>query len=836
MALLTQRERQALAAMMDQHSGYFGLMEKYLEDFIHEGVKEGRFTQQQADEDLELALERSYALNNLSQYLSYCQAIEVLEKARAQARGNGTFYYRLSVALMHCGRLQEALKTALQGIEEEPSYPWSRLQAAKLLAHFGRNQEALAQIDAGLKLVPRDYEFTALTKEILSGASLTTMAGHHIDPKADEELHSGEGRVDEQMEKIFATNCILVDEAALERIHRELPLTDWRQDHYFVAASLALTEKHTVAVLFRMNEAGLSHMALPLLQQLCNVLRHLPPSWKHQPEEITAVWVDQDATLTLVCQVNKDQCTTTAIPAARWNRILLTLPEGLTESERAHFTVLRELAAKENYAAIAAYLPSIEEKDLTPALAGEIAQAFINWGELGEYDKFRQSLTWLDRVREKGAQDFRWNLRYGNALFCLDRETEAFPYLEKARQLAPNDTDVLDLTGACLSSIAFPRPGVCFAERCRLAWQRLRQAEAALPAARADNAHELLTALRTALRDIDPGWQYSAVLDPSAQHCELVISPSSRAQIFSLLTFLRSRPQDWPTRLELKAGIPARTSFAPLEIDQGRALDPQLLTAWFEEKEDGWWLYLYDDELSTISPEESDEIFPALRLLACRAVSECVVDQFIARFVIARSIDEKAQTFPFPEVAERFHRLVPASADWTYEKSIEQTYSYWEKPAEDPHNCDMYCDVGEGEEHCVQLLNEYFRNVGDEEANLRTQGTVGGFFFFRAADEKTAKKVRKDWIAQLSKQLSAVASSTPGIAACAVTGWAVGEKYCYVDVLAWDAKPTYAAAAQFFQQEPALIEAGFHCWQRRAGSVLFLDPEREAAVAASRAP
>lgn len=39
------------------------------------------------------------------------------------AQGCGAWYYRYSVALMYCGRLEEARRYAEAGTREEPDYP-----------------------------------------------------------------------------------------------------------------------------------------------------------------------------------------------------------------------------------------------------------------------------------------------------------------------------------------------------------------------------------------------------------------------------------------------------------------------------------------------------------------------------------------------------------------------------------------------------------------------------------------------------------------------------------------------------------------------------------------
>ena len=52
----------------DGARGYFGRAAQFLDDFIESGINEGRFTEEQAKEDLQIALWYAYIYNNLDQY------------------------------------------------------------------------------------------------------------------------------------------------------------------------------------------------------------------------------------------------------------------------------------------------------------------------------------------------------------------------------------------------------------------------------------------------------------------------------------------------------------------------------------------------------------------------------------------------------------------------------------------------------------------------------------------------------------------------------------------------------------------------------------------------
>ena len=122
--LLTDNDRNALEACDENGITNVGRIFALLDNFVEEGVQQGRFSREEADADLEIALWRSFALLQCDDYVSYAQAVEVLQKAEAAAAGSGVWHYRLAAALTHVGRLREAFDIARRGVEAEPGYPW----------------------------------------------------------------------------------------------------------------------------------------------------------------------------------------------------------------------------------------------------------------------------------------------------------------------------------------------------------------------------------------------------------------------------------------------------------------------------------------------------------------------------------------------------------------------------------------------------------------------------------------------------------------------------------------------------------------------------------------
>ena len=191
--VLTAEDVAALEELCGDVSGYFYKMLDYLDQRVRDGVRQGEFTEEQARGDLDLALWYAYACNNIDDYDYYYKAAQWMPASEpaAEAAGSGIWYYRYACALMYCGRLEEARHYAETGVSLDPEYPWGWLETGKLRAHFGDRDGALEAVRRGLELVPGDYEFTTLRREIQEGRTLEEMEFHWIDPECDAVLQAG---------------------------------------------------------------------------------------------------------------------------------------------------------------------------------------------------------------------------------------------------------------------------------------------------------------------------------------------------------------------------------------------------------------------------------------------------------------------------------------------------------------------------------------------------------------------------------------------------------------------------------------------------------------------
>ena len=284
--LLTEKDIETLESYAE---GYFYKILQHIRDFIDTGLKEKRFTQKEAEHDLEIALWVSYACNNIDEYEYYYTAVRWLADVEDLAEGCGVWYYRYSSALMYCGRLTEALVYAEKGVLEDPAYPWGGLQLAKLRSHFGDSEGALSANKTGLALVPGDYEFLRQEQELIRGCSLEELLNHYIYEEDDRDL--SEGHLDGSL-KLDAISGVVCDQENLAAIKDALQAENWIPDVPYCSFRFPYGEQMVIGV-FEMNEAALSKVSLNWIRE---TLANLPTVEKIQKEsESQASGIPADA-------------------------------------------------------------------------------------------------------------------------------------------------------------------------------------------------------------------------------------------------------------------------------------------------------------------------------------------------------------------------------------------------------------------------------------------------------------------------------------------------------------------------------------------------------------
>ena len=271
MGLLSNEDVETLNSFHSVNGGYFYKMLNYLEEFIENGVNENKFTLEEAKEDLDIALWYSYASNNIGDYEHYYMSKEFMKHSEKNAKGCGTWYYRYTVALIYCGKLEDALKYSEKGVLEEPSYPWGWLELAKLRLHFGNKSGAIEANNKGLELVPDDYEFLRQAEEIENYYSIEALEYHYIDEDNDKNLLKG---LDYGEDKLKAIAYILCDEEKLNAIKNIINPIEWEADNPYCSFKFYIDD-NLIDGLFAMNEAAISKLDKELIKNSLEELKSI---------------------------------------------------------------------------------------------------------------------------------------------------------------------------------------------------------------------------------------------------------------------------------------------------------------------------------------------------------------------------------------------------------------------------------------------------------------------------------------------------------------------------------------------------------------------------------
>ena len=266
--------RRQLAQLKEEQE--FDEMFKLLRRYVDDGLAQGRFSQEQVAQDLELALEIAYADLNINQYEAYHQAIFWLERVEQQARqaGEGRWFYRLSVAYTYIGKLEQALQISQEGVKAAPGYVWGWLHLAALLAHDGQRQAALQAVETGLALRPQDPEFCQLRRQIMQGESLEQMLSDAPNPEEEPALPQKPGSEGCRSEQEISVMCICCDAQRLEQVKQALKLEKWEFDGMYCTFAVPYDHR-MIEGNFSMNEAGASKFSPQWMARLREQLPRL---------------------------------------------------------------------------------------------------------------------------------------------------------------------------------------------------------------------------------------------------------------------------------------------------------------------------------------------------------------------------------------------------------------------------------------------------------------------------------------------------------------------------------------------------------------------------------
>ena len=171
-------------------------------DRINNIQENNNYSDEEMDNDLDVALWRAFVYINLWSYKGYAKAERILKKVENKGIKNPIWCYRYAVSIARLRKYEEALKYFLIGTEVDSTYPWNWLELGRLYYKFGELDKVFECIEKGLELVPNDYEFLTLKDDIKNDRGYFYSINHYIneevDKTEDRELDYGD---DEEWEK-----------------------------------------------------------------------------------------------------------------------------------------------------------------------------------------------------------------------------------------------------------------------------------------------------------------------------------------------------------------------------------------------------------------------------------------------------------------------------------------------------------------------------------------------------------------------------------------------------------------------------------------------------------
>ncbi|KUL99143.1 hypothetical protein RO03_06340 [Fusobacterium nucleatum subsp. nucleatum] len=171
-------------------------------DRINDIQENNNYSDEEMDNDLDVALWRAFVYINLWSYKGYAKAERILKKVENKGIKNPIWCYRYAVSIARLRKYEEALKYFLIGTEVDSTYPWNWLELGRLYYKFGELDKVFECIEKGLELVPNDYEFLTLKDDVKNDRGYFYSINHYIneevDKTEDRELNYGD---DEEWEK-----------------------------------------------------------------------------------------------------------------------------------------------------------------------------------------------------------------------------------------------------------------------------------------------------------------------------------------------------------------------------------------------------------------------------------------------------------------------------------------------------------------------------------------------------------------------------------------------------------------------------------------------------------
>ena len=124
-----------------------------------------------------------------------------------------------------------------------------------------------------------------------------------------------------------------------------------------------------------------------------------------------------------------------------------------------------------NYESVVDALEILPENARTPEMDSELARAYNNLGEPGEYKLFAQALELLKPHEEYFRGNHKYYFRLAYSYYYLDEDGLALHYFKKALDSKPGDSDTIEMMTSCADMLSESDLRIKMSDRVSSMWE-----------------------------------------------------------------------------------------------------------------------------------------------------------------------------------------------------------------------------------------------------------------------------------------------------------------------------------------------------------------------------
>lgn len=219
---------------------------------INRGVSEGRFTQDQASQDLFIALSVAKGCKLSFDYESFWTAAEWLKDAEASGRGCGEWYSRYAESLMYTGRPAVAREYLERGAIEAPGDARIWYLLSILRHHYGDDPGSEKALETAFAIMPDRHILKRLEEAIAEGMSTEDMLAMRSDFNDSDDLGNLVDSARTEEERKAMSGWIFCDRESLDALKDKLGVNGWTSGNPYCSFMTGLC---SCPVTLEMNEA-----------------------------------------------------------------------------------------------------------------------------------------------------------------------------------------------------------------------------------------------------------------------------------------------------------------------------------------------------------------------------------------------------------------------------------------------------------------------------------------------------------------------------------------------------------------------------------------------------